>query len=216
MKNNNVDIFNKVFMWLALGLIVSFGVGYYISTSEELLYTLLVDIGILPLAISTLVIAFVFKLFINKLPTQVLYILYIVFSGIIGITIASVFVLYELSSIISIFLLTSLIFVVMAVYGYTTKKDLTGFGSMLMIALLVVIIFSLISYFFLQSETINIIISAVSALIFTGFIAYDIQKIKNLVNEFEENKLVIYGAFELYLDFINLFLDLIRLFGKER
>ncbi len=213
---NNYDIFNKIFLWLAIGLLISFGAGYYISNDAELAYKLLVDIGTLPIIIAMLVTAFAFKLLINKLPTQILYILYLVYSSIIGITFSSIFLTYEMSSIISIFLLTSAIFVVMAIIGYKTKKDLTGLGNMLSISLLIIIVFSLVSYFFLESETINIIITAASALIFTGFISYDMQKIKNQISRMEDNKLVIYGAFELYIDFINLFLDLIRLFGKSK
>ncbi len=215
MENNNMSIFNKIFAWLGVGLILSFGIGYYLSNNVHIVADLLSGTSYYAVIITPLALAFIFKIFINKLPAPILYILYAVFASIIGITFATVFLIYEMSSIISIFLLTSLIFIAMAIYGYVTKKDLTSIGRILMIALIVIIIFSLINMFIFQSSTFELVISAISALVFTGFIAYDIQKIKLLIGTMEEEKLQIYGAFELYLDFINLFLDLLRLFGRR-
>ncbi len=209
------EVFNKIFLWLGIGLIISFVMGYYLSNNIEILETYVYGIGLLPITIATLVIAFLFKLLLLKLPTPIMYVLYILFSSLIGFTIASIFIYYELSSIISMLMLTAIIFMAMALYGYLTKKDLLSFGKMLMFGLLIVIIFSVINIF-IGNETFEVIITAVSALIFVGFIGYDIQKIKSMYNEIDDSKLVIYGAFELYLDFINLFLDLIRLFGKQK
>ncbi len=215
MENKVVEIFNKVFLWMGIGLLISFGIGYYLSQDIELMLSLVGDYSVYTIALAPLVLAFVFKIFINKLPTPVLYVLYIAFAAIIGVTFGSIFIVYELSSIISIFLLTSLIFGVMASYGYITKKDLTSFGKILLIGLIIIIVFSLVNIFIIKSEMIDVIITAVSALIFIGFIAYDVQKIKKLIGQMEDKKLQIYGAFELYIDFVNLFLDLIRLLGKK-
>ena len=215
MEKTN-SIFNKIYLWLGFGLLVTFLTGYYLSENIQLLGSIINGNNIFIFMIITLGITFLFKLLIKKLPVSVLRILYITFSILLGVTFGSVFYIYELSSIISTFLMTSFIFVGMAIYGHVTKNDLSGFGKILTFSLLGIIIFSLLNFFIFKSSLFVLGLSAISALIFTLFIAYDIQKIKSLLYSLPQDKTVIYGAFELYLDFINLFLDLIRLFGKRK
>ena len=214
--NLDNNLFNKIFLWIGIGLLISFGTGYYLSTNIILLEKLLIDVGLIWILIITVALTFVFKFFLLKLPKEVLYILYIAFALIFGVTIASVFIIYEVESIIQIFLVTSIIFIIMTIYGSVTKKDLSSFGKILMFGLLGVIIFSILNIFIFKSEMFDVILTSFSALIFIIFIAYDIQKIKRLMVSIPEDRLVIYGAFELYLDFINVFLDLIRLFGRRK
>jgi FtsH-binding integral membrane protein len=126
--------------------------------------------------------------------------------------------IYRLDSIGVVFASTSALFGVMAIAGYTTKTDLTKMGSLLMIGLIGIIIASLINMF-MKSDSMGYIISIISVIIFTGLTAYDVQKIKELaqVNDGSSDfkKLGVMGALTLYLDFINLFLSLLRLFGKR-
>jgi len=135
-----------------------------------------------------------------------------------GVTMSCIFLAYTQSSIASTFFITAGTFAVMSVYGFTTKKDLTSIGGLLIMALVGLIIASLVNYF-LKSSMFDLIISCIGVLIFVGLTAYDTQKIKALMNQenTEENqKMAIVGSLMLYLDFINLFLFLLRIFGRRR
>ena len=213
MLNNK--LFSKIFMYLALGLLISFGVGYGVSTNEELIFNVFSKYYIWIIIIE-LVLAFSLSIFIRKLSKTMTTIFYIAYSFFTGLTLSSIFIAYEMYSIIFIFLITSVIFVALAVYGYTTEKDITKFGTILFFGLIGVVIMTLLNLIIFKSSSMDIIISIVSMLIFTCFIAYDVNVIKRGFYKLDEDKLAVYGAFQLYLDFINLFLDLLRLFGKGK
>ena len=140
------------------------------------------------------------------------------FAALMGISLSSIFLAYRLDSIGVVFASTCALFGVMAVAGYTTKADLTKMGSLLMIALIGIVIASLINLS-MRSDTMGYIISIISVIVFTGLTAYDVQKIKALAQANDGSsdfkKLGVMGALTLYLDFINLFLSLLRLFGKR-
>jgi hypothetical protein len=155
----------------------------------------------------------------QKLSAKTLLGIFLVYSTFTGISLSTIFSIYTTSSIASTFFISAITFGVMAITGYTTKTDLTKMGSFLYMALVGVIIASLINWF-MQSSLLHYIISVVGVLIFTGLTAYDVQKIKNIgsqVNQGSETaqKLMIMGALTLYLDFINLFLMLLRLLGNR-
>jgi hypothetical protein len=155
----------------------------------------------------------------QKLSSKTLLGIFLVYSTLTGISLSTIFSIYTTSSIASTFFISAITFGVMAITGYTTKTDLTKMGSFLYMALVGVIIASLINWF-MQSSLLHYIISVVGVLIFTGLTAYDVQKIKNIgsqVNQGSETaqKLMIIGALTLYLDFINLFLMLLRLLGNR-
>lgn len=154
----------------------------------------------------------------NKLSFVALIAIFFGFSALFGISLSSIFLAYRLDSIGVVFASTCALFGVMAVAGYTTKADLTKMGSLLMIGLIGIIIASLINMF-MHSDTMGYIISIISVIVFTGLTAYDVQKIKELaqVNDGSSDfkKMGVMGALTLYLDFINLFLSLLRLFGKR-
>jgi hypothetical protein len=155
----------------------------------------------------------------QKLSSKTLLGIFLVYSTLTGISLSTIFSIYTTSSIASTFFISAITFGVMAITGYTTKTDLTKMGSFLYMALVGVIIASLINWF-MQSSLLHYIISVVGVLIFTGLTAYDVQKIKNIgsqVNQGSETaqKLMIMGALTLYLDFINLFLMLLRLLGNR-
>ena len=141
---------------------------------------------------------------------------FLLYSFVSGLTFASIFVYYAIDSIMLIFLVAAVIFAVMALIGYTTKVDLTRIGTYLFFALIAALITMIINIF-LGSSTLAMIISVVCVLIFIGITAYDVQKIKMLENSgLPKENLAIYGALDLYLDFINLFLHLLQLFGRSR
>lgn len=140
---------------------------------------------------------------------------FLLYSFVSGLTFASIFIYYAVSSIIYIFLAAAITFAIMALIGYTTKLDLTKIGSYLLFALIAAIIVSLVNIF-LNNSMIYLIVSIVCVLIFIGITAYDVQKIKNLENSgLPVENLAIYGALDLYLDFINLFIHLLSIFGRS-
>ena len=213
MVNN--QIYKKAFIWLFIGLMISFVGGYYLSLNENLALKL-VSFGALPILVVELIIAFLMGLRIQKMQPITAKIFYIVFSITTGITLSTIFLIYKMSSLIFIFLITAIIFAILAFYGYITKRDLSKFGVIITIALIVVIITSLLNMFIFKSGTTNTIISAVSVLIFCGYIAYDMNKVKQLYPVLGEEKTPVFLAFQLYLDFINLFISLLELFGNSK
>jgi FtsH-binding integral membrane protein len=145
--------------------------------------------------------------------------LFLAFSAVMGISLSSIFLVYAMSSITQVFVITAATFGVMAVVGYTTQTDLTRFGSILMMALIGIIIASFVNWF-IGSASLDYIISIGGVLVFTGLIAYDTQKLKRIGAGVEYGsesaaKLAILGATSLYLDFVNLFLFLLRLLGRR-
>jgi FtsH-binding integral membrane protein len=135
-----------------------------------------------------------------------------------GVTLSCIFLAYTQTSITTTFLITAGTFGVMSIYGFTTKKDLTSLGGLLMMGVIGIIIAMVVNYF-LKSSKFDFIISCIGVLIFVGLTAYDTQKIKALLNQenTEENqKMALIGSLMLYLDFINLFLFLLRIFGRRR
>ena len=155
----------------------------------------------------------------QKYSAKFLLGIFLLYSTLTGISLSTVFSIYTSSSIASTFFISSLTFGVMALTGYTTKTDLTKWGSLLFMGVIGIVIASIINIF-LGSSLMHYLISIVGVLVFTGLTAYDVQKIKNIGNQIDEGtqtaqKLMIMGALTLYLDFINLFLMMLRLFGNR-
>ena len=155
----------------------------------------------------------------QKFSVKTLLAIFLIYSTLTGISLSTIFSVYTSSSIASTFFITAITFGIMAVTGYTTKADLTKMGSFLYMALIGIIIASVINWF-MQSSQMHYIISVLGVLIFTGLTAYDVQKIKNIGAQVDQGsessqKLMIMGALTLYLDFINLFLMLLRLLGNR-
>jgi FtsH-binding integral membrane protein len=216
----------SVFSWMFAALAITSIVAYYFGNSTELLSMLintqvggLTTLGYIvmfaPLAF-ILLISFGF----NRISYPVLLFIFLLFSAVMGMSLSFIFLAYTSGSIFSTFIAASAMFGVMSVVGYTTKTDLTKFGSIMMMGLVGIIIASLINMF-MQSSGMDYIISFVGVLVFTGLTAYDVQKMKNIGAGIElgtatTSKLVIMGALNLYLDFINLFIMLLRLFGDRK
>ena len=209
-------IFAKIFLWMFLGLMLTFGVAYYVSTQDAIVYNLFSDSKYLIIWIIEIVVVIVLSARINKLSLMSARILFLLYSFLTGLTVSSIFIIYSISSIIYVFLIAAILFLIFGLIGYFTKLDITKLGSILFMALIGSLICIIINMF-INNEVFDLGISIVMVLIFLGYIAYDINIIKrNLYKIEDEDKLAIYGALELYLDFINLFLRLLSLFGKSR
>jgi len=156
---------------------------------------------------------------INKMSFSSAQITFWIFSAIMGLSLASIFIVYTQASIARVFFISSGTFAAMSLYGYTTKKDLTKLGGFLFMGLIGIIIASLVNLFF-QSSALHFAISVIGVLVFVGLTAYDTQSIKNMYyagdSESVGGKKALMGALRLYLDFINLFIMLLRLFGQRR
>ncbi len=214
-------LMRKVYVWMTLALAVSGLVAYYVAGNESIMYTIFANravFWILVIAEFGLVIGLTAA--INKLSFPVAAIMFLVYSIINGVLLSSIFLVYEIGSIGTTFLVTAGTFAAMAVVGTITKKDLTKMGNILLMALIGIIIATVVNLF-LHNSTMDIIISILGVLIFTGLTAYDAQKIKQMAEAADAvdnttQKLAVLGALSLYLDFINLFLYLLRFLGKAR
>jgi len=243
MENNNTDYVYKnvvqldeasasrrfianVFAWMFVALGIS-AFCAYIFANDQSLYSMLRDpltggstglgtiVMFAPLAF-ILVISFGF----NRLSYGVLALLFIAYSAVMGISLSYILLAFTASSVMGVFITASLLFGVMAIAGYTTNTDLTKFGSLMIMLLFGIIIASLVN-FFLHSTGLSMLISYVGVAVFVGLTAYDVQRLKNIGAGIEygdapAKKMALMGGLTLYLDFVNLFLMLLRIFGRRR
>ncbi|MBL0104872.1 MAG: Bax inhibitor-1/YccA family protein [Bacteroidetes bacterium] len=217
---------NGVFSWMGIALAISAVTAYVFGTDMSYLSYLVDPIAgkmtMLGYIVMFAPIGFVLLMSFGfqKLSATALSGLFLVYSVIMGMSLSFVFLAYQLGSVFVIFGVSAAMFGVMALAGYTTKTDLTKMGSILMMALVGIIIASLINLF-MQSSGMSYMISFITVIVFTGLTAYDVQKLKEIGANVEGGseasaKMSILGALTLYLDFINLFLALLRLFGSRR
>ena len=212
-------LIRKVYVWMCLALLITAGTAYRVANSEELLKLIFSSkISFFGIIIAQFAIVWFLSARIKTLSFTTATILFALYSVLMGVTMSCIFLAYTQSSIASTFFITAGTFAVMSIYGFTTKRDLTSIGGLLIMALVGLIIASVANYF-LQSSMFDLVISCIGVLIFVGLTAYDTQKIKALLNQdnTEENqKMALIGSLMLYLDFINLFLFLLRIFGRRR
>lgn len=213
MNFNN--IMRNVFLWMAFGLLITFATGYYVAISPNIIEKVFSIGGYLTLAIIEIALVVILSARITKMSPTTARILFILYSFVTGLTFSSIFITYQIGSIIFVFLIAALVFGIFALIGYLTSIDLTNIGTYLLIGIIGILLCSIINIF-IGSGMFGIIICSVSIIIFLAFTAYDVQKIKELSNYIDQDNLAIYGALQLYLDFINIFLDLLRLFAKNR
>ena len=219
MKDEKMSLFfTKVYLWMFIGLLISAGVSYITSINTTMLA--IYAKSYLVIVLLEFVVVIGLSSAIRKISPSVAKLLYILYSALNGFTLASIFMIYKLDSIIMVFLASALLFAILAIYGYITKADLTKFGRILFVGLIAIIIMSLINIF-VGGSRLGIILSILSILIFLLLTAYDMQKLKRIYyayenDEFMTDKMSIYGALDLYLDFINIFINLLRLFGRRR
>ncbi len=209
-------IFSKTFLWMFIGLAVTFVTGSMVASSPQILEEVLSTGWYWVIIILEFVTVIFLSARIHKMSSTTAKISFILYSILTGLTFSTIFVIFKITSIIMVFLITSLLMLIFALLGYFTKIDLTKFGTYLIMILLGVVIVSIINMF-IGNQTLDLGLTIISLIIFIGFIAYDVQKIKRMYesNVLPEENLAIIGALELYLDFINVFLDLLRLFGNN-
>ena len=209
------NILKKVFAWMCAGLLVTFATGYIVSINSNMIGKIFTPSSVIILGIVEIALVLFLSIRITKMNPTTARIMFLLYSFVTGLTFSSVFIAYDMSSITIVFLITAILFGILSLIGYTTTADLTKLGTYLMIGLFAIIITSIINIF-IGNTTIEIVICSISIIIFLGITAYDIQKIKQMSGYIEDDNLAIYGALQLYIDFINLFLDLLRLFGNSR
>lgn len=214
-------LMRKVYLWMTMALVITGFTAYYVAHNETLL-TAIVSNQILfwGLLIGEFALVIGLSAAINKLSLTVATLMFVVYSVINGATLSFIFLVYTASSITNVFFITAGTFAVMALIGYFTKVDLSSMGKILMMALIGIIIATIVN-FFTKSEGLAMILNYLGVLVFVGLTAYDSQKIKQMMLAAPDTgevaqKMALLGALSLYLDFINLFLYLLRIFGARR
>lgn len=214
-------LMRKVYVWMTLALVITGITAYGVASSPGVISALYSNQAIMwGLIIAEFALVIGISAAINRLSLPTATMLFVLYSAINGVMLSSVFLIYTASSIASVFFITAGTFAVMAFIGYTTKTDLTSMGKIIMMALIGLIIASLVNVFLVKSSGFDLILSYVGVLIFVGLTAYDSQKIKQMLLEAPDagegaQKLALLGALSLYLDFINLFIYLLRIFGRR-
>ena len=214
-------LMRKVYVWMALALVITGLTAYYVATSPMLLNVIYSNqVVFWGLLIAEFAMVVGLSAAINRLSLTAATLMFVLYSVINGATLSSIFLIYTTASITEVFFITAGTFAVMAVYGYVTKTDLTSMGKILFMALIGLIIAAVVNLF-LHNTMMDLVISCIGVLVFVGLTAYDSQKIKTMLltagNLGETaQKLALLGALTLYLDFINLFIYLLRLLGSRR
>lgn len=220
--NNTIsfrEFLNKVFSTMAIGLLISgvvawFGSSFYLSIVMKFPAILIISV------IAELVVGLYFSARLFKMEKATAWTCYIIYSILTGLSLSLIIRTYTTGTVVFAFISTVILFVCMSVIGHTTKIDLTRFGSLIMVGLVAIMITSLLNLLLFKSEMLNYTMTVVGVLIFLLLIAYDMQKLKTFYERgsfdvgFQE-KMMLLGAFSLYLDFINLFLRLLQIFGRR-
>lgn len=233
LRSYMLRIYNYMFAGLALTGVAAFGAYLATVTSDPSAAAarlpngvLLTSFGVMLftgplmwiLLLASLGLVMFLSFRINRMSVGAAQISFLGYAALVGVTLASLFVVYTQTSIAQVFFITAATFGAMSLWGYTTRTDLTGFGSFLFMGLIGIVIASIVN-FFMHSTPLSFIISVLGVLIFTGLTAWDTQKLKMMATAgtgVMEESLAINGALALYLDFINLFIFLLRLFGDRR
>lgn len=220
----------QVYNYMTAALMITGIVALFAASSEAIMALMYLRneagqfVGMTPMgwivALAPLAFVFIFSFGLYKMHSSTAKLMLWVFSAIMGLSLSSLFFVYTGGSIARVFFITASVFGGMSLYGYTTKKDLSGWGSFLIMGVLGLVIASVVNIF-LQSSALQFAVSVIGVLIFTGLTAYDTQRIKAMyysaVGDMEAtSKLAVMGALSLYMDFINLFLSMLRLFGDRK
>lgn len=210
------NVMSKVFLWLFLGLALTFGVGYYVSTNSTMLYNIFSDGKHLLFAIIEIVIAIFLSVRINKMSSMTAGICYLLYAGFSGLTFSSIFVIYEITSIMYVFGIAAVLFLIFGIIGACTKLDLSKISTFLFMGLIGLLLAYVVGIF-IDNSNFDFMLAVVGIVLFLGFTAYDIQGIKkNWYGITSEDNQAIFGALQLYIDFINIIIDLLRIFGKGK
>lgn len=215
------DFLAKTFLLVAVGLAISTGLAFLFTLDPYAFLYRLGTFGMIACIIAELAIVIYFSSRILKMSKGAAYACFFIYSILNGVNLSVIFFSYSIGSIVYALGMTTVLFICMSIIGYSTNIDLSKFSSLFMIGLVVIIVGTLINNFFIKSSLADWIICCVGIVLFLGLIAFDMQKLRNLYNQtFSDpelsSKMTIYGALELYLDFINLFIRILSIFGKRR
>lgn len=212
---------NKVYGTMSVGMLLTFAAAWAVGNNAALFETLFTGITRWVVMFAPLIMVFAFSAMINKLSAAAAQLFFYTFAAVMGVSISYIFVVFTDFSIAQVFLITAIAFAGLSLWGYTTKKDISGWGSFLIMGVIGLVVASIVNIF-LGSPAIMFAISAIGVLIFAGLTAYDTQDIKNeyLAHAHHGDsewmgKSAIMGALRLYLDFINMFIMLLSLFGQR-
>jgi FtsH-binding integral membrane protein len=205
-------VLSKSFLWMAIGLLVTFATGFVVANNPNMLFKIFSGGMQLILLIVELGLVIYLSSRVYKMSESKAKVMFLLYAFVSGLTFSINFIYYEIASVFYVFLIAAALFGLMAFIGHSTKIDLTKFGTYLFMALIGTIIASLINIF-LGNSMLDLIITIIILIVFLGVTAYDVQKIKRLTNVPNGS---IHGALDLYLDFINIFISLLRLFGNSR
>jgi FtsH-binding integral membrane protein len=212
---------NKVYALMSIGLFLTGGVAYIVGNNETLVMSLFTGMSRWVVMFAPLIVVFAMGSMINRLRASTAQLIFYAFSALMGLSISYIFMIYTSVSIAQTFLVTSIAFAGLSLYGYTTKRNISGMGSFLIMGVIGLIVASIVNIW-MQSPALMYAISVIGVLIFAGLTAYDTQKIKNTYIQMAQNgqnewieKSAIMGALSLYLDFLNMFMFLLHLFGNR-
>jgi FtsH-binding integral membrane protein len=214
LRNYMLQIYNNMTIALAISGLVALGLNFNQSLMAAIWGTGFKWIAIF----SPLAASFAFTFFFDKLTPRTAQLALFSFASLMGLSISSIFLVFKMGSIAQVFFIAAATFGSASLYGYTTKKDLTSLGSFLIMGAIGLVIASLVNLF-LQSSMFALIISCISVLVFTGLTAYDTQTLKSVydtTDREEREKAGIFGALQLYLNFINIFMSLLQIFGDRK
>ena len=214
-------LMRKVYVWMTLALVITGFTAFGVAKSPGILQAIYTNqILFWGLIIAEFALVIGVSAAINKISLTTATLMFVLYSVINGALLSYIFLAYTSSSIATVFFITAGTFAAMAVIGYTTKTDLSSMGKYLLMALIGMIIATLVNVFFVKSTGFELVLSYVGVLVFVGLTAYDSQKIKQMLLQAPDagegaQKVALLGALSLYLDFINLFIYLLRIFGKR-
>ena len=207
-------LYSKVYGWLFAGLLLTFATGMVLSNYENAIINLMSGAGYIVVLLVEFGLAIFLSARIHKMSSAMATFCYLLYSFVTGITFSTIFIAFDMKSLILIFLVTALVFGLFALFGMFTKLSLDKLETILFMMLLAIIVASIINIF-VGSSMFDFIICIIGILVFIGYIGYDVKKLPILFDSLGEENGAIYGAFQLYLDFINIFIYLVQLFGNN-
>ncbi len=212
---------NKVYATMSVGMLLTGGVAWAVGTNDAMMAAIYGTALKWVVIFAPLALVFAFGAIINRISAAAAQLFFYVYASLMGLSLASIFAIYTGTSIAQTFLVTAIAFAGLSLYGYTTKRDLSGFGTFLMMGLIGIVVASIVNIF-LGSSALQFAISVIGLLVFAGLTAFDTQSIKNEYIQHAQmgdsewlGKSAIMGALRLYLDFINMFMILLQFLGNR-
>ena len=210
------DAMLRVYNYMFLAIVISGLVSYLVGSSPEMVKFLFTGWVKWVVMFAPLAAVIGISIVLNQNPPKEIALMLLAgFAAIMGLSFAAIFAVFTMGSIVMAFMSAAVLFATMSIYGYFTRRDLTSIGQFLFVGLIAVVIASIINAF-VGSSLMTMVISAIAVIVFTGLTAYDTQKIREIVSEESAGSVEVMGALTLYLDFINLFLSLLQLFGGKK